>query len=138
MNRVRRAVLTLLAFERPGRNLDVLGDDVYLVSYPKSGNTWLRFLVGNLVRPDSRVTFANLEERVPDIYTARQRHLKKVTRPRYLKSHEPFDARYPRVIYMGRDPRDVLLSYQRHKIKFGGFPWAFPFGDFARAFIEGK
>ena len=30
--------------------------------------------------------------------------------PRIIKSHECFDPRYPRVIYIVRDPRDVVVS----------------------------
>src|SRR5437016_13045920 len=44
-----------------GRRVEVLPNDVFLVSYPRSGNTWIRFLIGNLACPDDPVTFANIE-----------------------------------------------------------------------------
>ena len=43
-------------------------DDVVLASYPRSGNNWTRFLIGNLIYPEDPVTFANLARRVPEIY----------------------------------------------------------------------
>jgi len=36
-------------------------DDVWIVSYPKSGNTWTRFLIGNLV---ADLALARLDPRV--------------------------------------------------------------------------
>ena len=39
------------------------------------------------------------------------RYLKRIPRPRIIKSHEYFDPRYKKVIYIVRDPRDVALSY---------------------------
>jgi hypothetical protein len=33
-----------------GRRLTVVHDEVFLVSYPRSGNTWTRFLIGNRSR----------------------------------------------------------------------------------------
>jgi hypothetical protein len=93
-----------------GRSFDVFPDDIFLVSYPKSGNTWTRFLLGNLTSPDCRITFANVETKVPDIYGASKATLKRTPRPRLLKSHECFDPRYRRVVYIVRDPRDVALS----------------------------
>ncbi|MGH9453777.1 MAG: hypothetical protein ACRD2O_07390, partial [Terriglobia bacterium] len=51
-----------------GRMLNILPDDIFLVSFPKSGNTWTRFLIGNLVHPEELITFANVSRIVPDIY----------------------------------------------------------------------
>ena len=31
----------------------LLADDIYLVSYPRSGNTWLRYLLTNLRFPEA-------------------------------------------------------------------------------------
>jgi len=107
----------VLGLHRPGRDLDVFPDDVFLVSYPKSGNTWTRFLVANLVYPDRSVDFSNINDLTPDPEAASKRQLARAQRPRIIKSHQFFDPRYPRVIYIVRDPRDVLLSEYHFGIK---------------------
>jgi len=93
-----------------GRTLQVFPDDIFLVSYPKSGNTWTRFLLGNIMNPEEHITFANVEHKVPDIHAQSRKGLRNTPRPRLIKSHECFDPRYPRVIYIVRDPRDVAVS----------------------------
>src|SRR5437762_8950223 len=87
-----------------GRRLTVFPDDVFLVSYPRSGNTWTRFLIGNLLHPDQAVSFANVEAIIPEIYFNSDRSLRSHARPRLLKSHECFQPLYKRVIYITRDP----------------------------------
>lgn len=99
------------------RGLTVYPDDTFLVSFPRSGNTWTRFLVCNLIHPDSPVNFAELESRIPEIYFVTDRELRAFPRPRVIKSHECFDPRYKRIIYIVRDPRDVLLSYYEFQLK---------------------
>jgi Sulfotransferase domain len=99
-----------LGHDIAGRTHHVWPDDIFLVSYPKSGNTWTRFLVGNLVSPDEQITFSNVERKVPDIYAASRKTLRNTPRPRLIKSHECFDPRYRRVVYVVRDPRDVAVS----------------------------
>src|SRR5215813_12634517 len=112
INATKRA----LGLRPPGRNLAVFPDDTFLVSYPKSGNTWTRFLVANLMYPKSAVQFANLNEIIPGIDVVSKKELNSTPRPRILKSHQYFDPRYPRVIYIVRDPRDVALSqYHFHR-----------------------
>src|ERR1022692_2956577 len=50
------------------REITIFDDDVFLTSYPRSVNTWTRFLVGNFVNPNEPVTFLNVERLVPDMY----------------------------------------------------------------------
>lgn len=71
-----------LGKELAGRQYTPFSDDVCLVAYPKSGNTWLRFLVGNLVHSEDPVTFANIESFVPSIYHNPDRILRRIPRPR--------------------------------------------------------
>jgi hypothetical protein len=99
------------------RGLTVYPDDTFLVSFPRSGNTWTRFLVCNLINPDDPVTFAQLESRIPEIYDVTDRNLRAFPRPRIIKSHECFDPRYKKIVYIVRDPRDVLISYYEFQLK---------------------
>jgi len=99
------------------RGLTVYPDDTFLVSFPRSGNTWTRFLVCNLINPDDPVNFAQLESRIPEIYFVSDRNLRAFPRPRVIKSHECFDPRYRKTIYIVRDPRDVFISYYEFQLK---------------------
>ena len=115
IRRLRRSAVKiariLLRREFAGRQYTAYDDDICLVAYPKSGNTWLRFLVGNLVHPQNPVSFANLEARVPSIYQNPDHLLRQVPRPRILKSHEAFFSRHRKVIYVVRDPVVAGLGF---------------------------
>lgn len=121
-----------------GRNITTFPDDVFIVSYPRSGNTWTRFLIGNLVHTDAPVTFANVESRVPEIYLFPDRILRQLPRPRILKSHECFDPRYKTIIYIVRDPRDVAVSYFHYAIKRGWIEDNYAISDFVPRFMSGE
>ena|SRR5208282_423742 len=105
-----------LGLHRPGQKLPVRPDDVLLASYPKSGNTWTRFLIANLIHPDREVGLGNLHQLVLDPEVSVKRDFDRAPRPRFIKSHNSFDPRYRRVIYVVRDPRDVALS-QYHDLR---------------------
>jgi hypothetical protein len=135
--RMRMGVRTLLARDRPGRSLEVFPDDAYIVSYPKSGNTWVRFLVANLIHRDP-TDFVTMETRVPTIYKHTSRELAAFPRPRVMKSHEYFDPRYPRVVYVVRDPRDVIVSYYHYSLRKGFITESQSIEDFGRTFVSGR
>ena len=122
----------------PGRNLKVFPDDIFLVSYPKSGNTWTRFLIANLVYPEKSPDFANINDLIPDPEAMAKRDLERASRPRILKSHQYFDPRYPKVIYIARDPRDVVLSEYHFDIKRGAINEDYPLEKFVSRFINGE
>jgi len=120
------------------RGLTVYPDDTFLVSFPRSGNTWTRFLVCNLLNPDSPVDFAQIESRIPEIYDITDRALRAFPRPRIIKSHESFDPRYKKVIYIVRDPRDVLISYYEFQLKRRVISEACSLEDFVPRFMESE
>lgn len=107
---IRVVVRYLLGTDIAERNFAVFPDDTFVVSYPRSGNTWTRFLIANLVHP-GEVSFANIERIIPDSSSQSNRALKRTPRPRIIKTHQYFDHRYQKMIYIVRDPRDVALSY---------------------------
>ncbi|HVM94531.1 MAG TPA: sulfotransferase domain-containing protein [Terriglobales bacterium] len=124
--------------DKPGRFLKVFPDDVFIVSYPKSGNTWTRFLIANLVYPEKHPDFSNINWLVPDPEGLSRRDLARLPRPRYLKSHAYFDHRYPKVIHIVRDPRDVVLSEYYFDIKREAIPEDFPKDKFVSRFVSGE
>jgi hypothetical protein len=128
----------LLKATATGRMVKVFPDDVFIVSYPKSGNTWTRFLVGNMLHQSGPVDFSNIEEKIPDIYVNSNSALLDVQRPRTLKSHECFDPRYRKVVYIVRDPRDVAVSYYHHLIKVGKVADGLPMSEFVGRFLDGE
>jgi len=119
------------------RNINVLDDDIFLVSYPKSGNTWFRFLIGNLISTE-QVTFLNMEKLVPAIYGNTNKYLSKIPSPRILKSHEYFDPRYRTVLYLVRDPRAIAVSYFHHAKKFNIIDKSMNFETYLNLFLTGK
>ena len=136
--RLVAGVKRALGLHHPGRNLIIFPDDVFLVSYPKSGNTWTRFLIGNLLYPEKHPDFSNINLLVPDPEALPKRVLDKLPRPRALKSHHCFDPNYPRVIYIVRDPRDVVLSEYHFDIKRGALEENFPIETYVKRFTRGE
>jgi len=119
-----------LGLHHPGRNLDVWPDDVFILSYPKSGNARTRFLIANLVYPETPADFSNINRLTPDPEALSKRALARMPRPRIIKSHQYFDPRYKRVIYVVRDPRDVPLSQYHFQRKRRLFDHQYPVEKF--------
>lgn len=99
-------------------------DDLWLVSFPKSGNTWMRFILGNIMikycEKNTKMTFNNMQNIIPDIYIDNgfSLDLGFSSFPRIIKTHENYNKNYHKAIYMVRDPKDVMVSYY-HFLKDG-------------------
>lgn len=116
-------------------NFPIEENDTFIVSYPKSGSTWMRHLLAKYLM---RGIDGTIQDKIPGVYTTSKDHLETLKRPRYMKSHEPFTADYPRVIYIARDGRDVAISYYHFLKRYSTISPDMPFEDYLLQFHAGS
>jgi len=93
--------------------------DVFLVGHPKSGNTWLAYMLGIVSQGENHeaVNLKNVSQFIPTVHTVDERisEFGHLISPRIFRNEGPaFADDYPKTIYIVRDPRAVLLSYYHH------------------------
>jgi hypothetical protein len=130
-SRLERLVFRQNTKNRP--EFDVRESDIFIVSYPKSGNTWVRFIIANLLQQDSVINFRNIEKIVPDIHKS-LKEIPSMKDVRIMKYHQPFFEYFPRTIYIVRDGRDALVSYYHYNLDSGQFEGTF--GEFLESPIH--
>ena len=100
----------------PERLAALRPDDQFLVSYPRSGNTWVRHLLREVIllgRPDLPPPEA-LWMLIPDLHVHEMEHVARTVfgmPTRIFKSHNLRDLRGRRIVYIFREPADALISY---------------------------
>ena len=89
--------------------------DVFLASYPRSGNTWTRFLLAEILAAET-ATFDNVNRAIPEMGIHARARMLLPNGGRLIKTHEPYRSEYKRAVYLVRDIRDVVLSqYSRER-----------------------
>jgi len=121
--------------------LGLRSEDVWFPSYPKAGNTWLRFILCNIIS-QSELNGAPVDfHSVGEIMSALGRHnlllpWRHHTLPRFIKTHQPYRpllfARPQRIVYLVRDPRDVMVSFYHYEKAKSRKPYNGEFADFLR------
>jgi hypothetical protein len=109
--------------------------DVFFGSYPRSGSTWSRFtifemLTGREASFDAvNATFRGLgsHSKAPSLLPGGGR---------FLGTHEMYRSDYKKAIYLVRDGRDVLLSEYAYLTALGRFHGELD--DFVKAFLYGR
>ncbi|MDX1417711.1 MAG: sulfotransferase domain-containing protein [Candidatus Promineifilaceae bacterium] len=88
--------------------------DIFIVGYPKSGNTWFQNLASGIiygVNPQYTPE-ALIRELVPDVH--KKRYYRRFSTPMFFKSHALPRPEYRRVVYLLRDGRDAMVSYYHY------------------------
>lgn len=112
-------------------------DDIFLVSYPKSGNTWLKFIFSNYLTGES-VDFTRVHTIIPELGAKRDDIEDIKFAPKIYKSHSSYSDRFYKVIYIIRDGRDVAVSYFFYLKKTYVVPKDLTFSAFLSLFINGE
>lgn len=116
------------------RHLGIRDADVLLASFPRSGSTWLRFMLGEVLTGRS-AGFEHINLVIP--YVGRH-HRAPALLPgggRLIQSHEPYRPAGLRTIYLVRDVRAVLPSMYK-MARRGGYPK--DIRAFVRDFVAGR
>lgn len=98
---------------------------VWIASYPKSGNTWVRFLIANLLLKKVE-TSQQVMQQVPDIHDGISGAHMFGKRTTLIKTHWKFWTGIPLredtigAIYLIRDPVDVMESNQNYALQRSG------------------
>lgn len=106
----------------PDENRDkVKDDDAFIISFPRSGNTWMRQLIACCILSMKRLpaTYATADKLVPDIHISpfepdNAKRLELCPSMRLIKCHEPRRWLAHRMVYILRRPEDVLNSLFFH------------------------
>ena len=101
-------------------NFGVKSNQFYLASFPKSGNTWIRFIIANLLSGNRDVNLKNLMKYIPDShveeqvkYVINEKNIFNQFNFQFIKTHDLKNRYYynKNIIYVVRDGRDVINSY---------------------------
>src|SRR5262245_14593009 len=131
--RLRRARLKHLEFvPRP--------DDVFIVTYPRSGTTWMQMILYQLTT-DGSMDFPHIAEYCPWFEKSQRggRGFETRPSPRLFKSHLAYRdiPRGPcKYVYVARNGKDVAVSYYHLYRSYNGFEGTF--ADFFDLFMRGK
>lgn len=109
--------------------------DVFVASYPRSGSTWLRFMLYELIT-GAESNFTDVDKTIAGI--GRHRHTPRIlpNGGRLLQTHWAYRSAYRRAIYLVRDVRDVIVSEYNFTRRLGFFEGTFDI--FFEQFMSGQ
>lgn len=105
------------------RKYGVEDKDVFLVSYPRSGNTWVRFMLLQARPAFHNEDFTRIQEIIPDMHGEFPWH--SCERTRIVKSHLTYWQPFRRVIYLVRNGRAATFSNWRYQVAEGKYTGSF-------------
>ncbi|XP_065177512.1 amine sulfotransferase-like [Sycon ciliatum] len=122
-------------------------DDVFIVTYPKSGTTWMQQIVKCIrTKGHPETVDEHLEDIFPWFEAMPQKDMEDRPSPRIYKSHSPYymaakgksEATRCKYIHVIRHPKDVCVSLFHHMKGFWDYEFNGEFPEFVDLFLGGK
>jgi hypothetical protein len=136
--RLRSRISPLVApLSREFEHLRVRRGDVFLASYPRSGNTWLRFMLFEALT-GAPAEFQDVRRAIPHVNPYRDTRALLANGARLFLTHEQYGRHYRHAaaVYLVRDVRDVVISeYGRRQMTLS---YAKDFDHFLEDFLGGR
>lgn len=111
-------------------------NDAFIASYPRSGNTWLRFVLFDVLVRGQESGFDRVNRIIAEVGLHQPAIPLLPGDGRLIKTHEPFQKQYGKAIYLVRDVRDVVLSEFAYQQALDWVPNDFPL--FLERFLGGE
>lgn len=118
-------------------------DDVFIVTYPKCGTTWVQHIVMSIFKKGETIdNFQEFQRSTPFLEMIGPKAAEIMPKPGAIKTHLPFHLNpySPRAkyIYVTRNPKDCCVSFYHHTKMFSGYEFEDgSFDDFFELFIDG-
>ncbi|MBZ5597245.1 MAG: sulfotransferase domain-containing protein [Acidobacteriia bacterium] len=111
-------------------------NDAFIASYPRSGNTWLRFVLFDILVSGQISGFDEVNHIIAEVGLHQPAIPLLPGQGRLIKTHEAYRKPYQKAIYLVRDVRDVVLSEFAYQKALGWVPDDFE--DFLSRFLDGQ
>ncbi|NXX41810.1 ST3A1 sulfotransferase, partial [Tricholaema leucomelas] len=142
------SVETTLEYVSSLEDFEINDSDVFIATYPKSGTVWTQNILSLIIHEGHRNGTENIEnmERIPWLeYKSSTKEYTKLPSPRVFATHLPYylvprDLRNKRasVIYVTRNPKDVMVSYYHFSKYLNSLEEIPDFNLFMERFLSGK
>ena len=100
----------LMDYKKENHGTVICQNDFILASYPKSGNTWLRFLLANiynsLEHKFNEIDFHTVHEVIPEL--KQHDYCNYHYLPKVFKTHETYEDSFKNVILILRNPLENI------------------------------
>ncbi|XP_049627343.1 amine sulfotransferase-like [Suncus etruscus] len=129
-------------------DFEIRDDDVFIITYPKSGTIWTQQILSLIYFEEHRTQTQKMEtiDRAPFLeYNFRHMDFHRRPSPRLFSTHLPYylvpnglKNKKAKIIYIYRNPKDVITSFFHYSNLVAAFETQENLDNFIQHFLDGK